>query len=180
MNVNDFSHDLDFSYEHIDDDEAIMAKLYPGFIAVKAQLELDRRGVDYFLFRCLPDGTANIALVDIKRRRAGARRYWRYGEPEVVIELGDDGWLFKVDSLTVTVVYAFDAEDSAIDYAVSYSDLRSVALEHKSDWESRFGIKRQRNSFSGSCYTSTAIFVPVSELEVAGVFVHKIPKGDNL
>lgn len=177
MKTADFNHDLSFSREHSDDDEDVLARLLPEFIAVRTLDWQDRRGADYFCTRCTPDGEAAGVAVDVKRRRAGARRYWKSSTPEVPIELGASGWLFKPRSLAGLIVFAFDESDSDFDYAVAADELRRVATEKESEWRERFPVKRQRNQRDGRYYDSgDVLFIPVDELEAAGVKVHKIRK----
>lgn len=174
MKMNDFSCDLAFSNSHSGDDEDVLARLFPSLISCRCQLELDKRGADYF---CTNASTNTIVLVDVKRRRAGARRYWQSSAPEVPIELADNGWLFKPRSVADFIVFIFDHDDSKYDYAVDADDLRRAATENRENWLGRFGAKRQRNQRDGRAYDSgDVLFIPVSELEVAGVSVIKIPK----
>ena len=140
----------------------------PGCIGVH-QVEdprWDRLGLDYV---AKLDGGAKVGI-DHKTRDPGAARYWRFGEPEMALELwsvmpvngtpGTIGWTLNRRSRTHYVLFTWDVSDSSDVYLLPFQQLRVVFERNRTDWARRFPVKEQGSVRDGDHWRSQAIFVP--------------------
>lgn len=164
---NNFDECLQYSLgEREKFDESLLKGHFPDYdIVVKTEEDDDRRGVDYFLIR--EDGS--MITIDAKTRTAGAKKYWRFGEPELclerysVVENKTVGWLLKDSPVHPDyILYTFDRQDTEFFYVVPYQQLRKVVYRHGKQWKDKYGIKEQPNTGFGHNYHSDAMFVPAS------------------
>ena len=126
----------------------------------KTDIALDKSGVDYIA--TLSDG-AQI-LIDAKTRIKGASKYWKFGEPELalevysVVETQKLGWTLNDSTNVDYILYTFDKSDADVYYFIPFQLLRKVFWENGRNWVDAYGLKIQ----SSDCWQSTAVFVPAS------------------
>lgn len=129
---------------------------------VKTDAEADRAGIDYVA--TLRQG-AQI-LIDAKARAAGASRYWKYGEPELALEVwsicptagkpGKVGWTLSESSNADMILFTF--EDAKVFYLLPFQPLRMAFQKNYSSWLRTYGSRKERSTR----WTSEAVFVPAS------------------
>ena len=122
----------------------------------------DKNGIDYWA--TLRNG-ARVGI-DHKLREKGAARYWRWGVPELAMEVwsvkptpgrpGKTGWTLDESKNTDYVLYSFHDEDSDSAYLLPFQLLRLAFRLHCADWLKEYHAKDQD---SGG-WKSQAIFVP--------------------
>lgn len=179
---HDFHQKLEFSLaERQKVDICTLKNVIVGCVDIeKTSTEVDRTGIDYIA--TLRNG-AKINI-DAKAREKGASRFWRYGEPELVIEIwssmpdgtwdGTPGWTFNEASNVDYILYTFDESDCSVFYFIPFQLLRLAAIKHYDDWTEQYYRKQQFNHG----YISQAIFVPASVVLAAVEEQMKIqPKG---
>lgn len=127
---------------------------------VKTKLEQDRAGIDYIAR--LDDG-AEI-FIDAKTREKGCSRYWKFGEPELALEIYGVaekkklGWTLSDSTNVDYILYTFDKTDSDDYFFLPFQLLKKVFRENGKNWVKRFGYKVQQSD----SWHSWAVFVPAS------------------
>ena len=157
----DFDERLKFSLDgKVDNDKQLLKDIFLGCIDVqKTSEEIDKQGIDYIVI--LKDG-AEI-FVDVKTREKGASKYWKYGEPELAIEIWSVyktkvGWTFSKKSAVDYILYTFDFSDSRQYYLLPFQQLRIVSQKNYYSWKNQYKVAMQ-DSYA---WQSQAIFVPAS------------------
>lgn len=179
-----FNVDFDWAESYVAEDVALLQQIMPPLTHIqKADARLDKLGADYacvvlnFDEQRDPHAEA-VYFVDIKRRRRGASQYWqrRAGQivPEIAVELGTGGGLFKTPVVTDGLIYAFDPADCPFAIAVEFDELRRAALANRKIWRSQYRTFRQHNERGNSHYTSEVTYIPLPTIEAAGVRTAKI------
>lgn len=126
----------------------------------KTNLEQDRAGVDYV---ATLDGGAKI-FIDAKTREKGCSRYWKFGEPELALEIYSVcekkklGWTLSDSTNVDYILYTFDKSDTDDYFFLPFQLLRKIFWENGKDWVGRFGYKIQKSD----SWHSWAVFVPAS------------------
>ena len=162
---------------------AIMA-LLPSVERVEEVLDTGSKdgGVDYLAH--LKGGRA--VPIDAKYRKAGAKKFWRYGEPELPMErwsvVPDDqnkghlGWTLDTTKRTEMVLFTFAPEDSTNAYLIPFQPLRAAFLRMGAAWKSQYGRRGSQTNdgdwfyehssggHTGKPWQSAAVFVPVTPL----------------
>lgn len=124
----------------------------------KTAADMDKQGVDYV---AVLKGGAKI-FIDAKTREKGASRYWRYGKPEIaleirsVVEKNKLGWTLSDTSKAHYILYTFDSSDSERFFMIPFQLLRKAFWENGRQWIEHYGKKTQRSDG----WHSTAVFVP--------------------
>ncbi len=146
-------------------DLALIGELIPGCVGVeKTGVEEDKAGVDYYAYlrrdTCLK--------IDAKTRRPGAAQHWKWGEPELALEVwsvvpsfytdGKPGWTLDESKDVDLILYTFDPTDSDEVFLLSFGMLRIAFVRFFHEWKDVYKIKPQD---SGQ-WKSRAIFVPAS------------------
>ena len=163
--IHDFSKKLEFSLDARQQfDISILKKIYDYADIQKTSAEVDKTGVDY-VATLRRGGVINI---DAKTREKGASRYWKYGEPELALEIwsavptptnsGKTGWTLDESSQVDYILYTFDSSDTNKFYYLPFQMLRVGFVKHYKDWKKEYPVKRQ---YSNN-WTSEAVFVPAS------------------
>ena len=161
-----FAERLEFSLgKNIRQDEQIISRIISGCQKVeKTNVSADKNGIDY-VAQLSGGGKVNI---DVKMRDKGASKYWRYGEPELALELwsvcpddtnaGKRGWTLSTSTQVDYILYKFHEQDSKKLYLLPYQQLRMSFLRNGGEWINKYGSKRQ----SSGGWQSEAVFVPAS------------------
>ena len=164
--IHDFQSNLAYSLDaNTGFDLAILKNKIDGCVDVqKTDVETDKTGVDY-VATLRRGATINI---DGKTRKQGASRYWRYGEPELALEIysvvpseynqGKIGWTLNESSPVDLILFTFDSSDSNMFYLLPFQHLRMAFRRNGRYWAKKYGIKTE---YSNS-WRSQAIFVPAS------------------
>lgn len=150
---------LSYSHSKIDSDIQIIKEYFPHCTDVtKTSVDVDRQGIDYVA--TLQDG-AKI-FIDAKTREKGASRYWKYGSPEIALEIYSVveqkklGWTLSGTSKAHYILYTFDKSDCENFYMFPFQSLRKAFFENGRRWVETYGTKTQ----SSDRWHSSAVFVP--------------------
>lgn len=150
---------LTYSQSKMRSDISIIKDFFPKCVDVaKAKVELDKLGIDY-IAKLL--GGVEI-FVDVKTREKGASRYWKYGEPELalevysVVESKKLGWTLSDQSKAHYILYTFDPADSKNFFMVPFQLLRKAFMQNGRAWVEEYGLKQQ----ASDSWHSSAVFVP--------------------
>lgn len=164
--INYFEDELNLSLSLAKHDMDLLKKIIPYCVDVqKTTAEVDKTGVDYIA--TLSSG-ARINI-DAKTREKGSSKFWRHGEPELVLEIfgripdkngknGKLGWTLDRSTNVDYILYTFDKSDSDKYYFIPFQMLRTAFIQNHTEWEERYEIKEQLNEG----YVSKAMFVPAS------------------
>lgn len=164
--IHDFQQKLAFSLGENErvDLEVIKEAILGCAQVVKSDEETDRRGIDYIA--TLRRG--GEIFIDGKTREKGSSRYWKYGEPELALEIwsimptegnpGKIGWTLNEKSVVDYILYTFDQSDARDFFLIPFQLLRVAFQRHFSEWKQKYFIKRQQST----SWCSQAIFVPAS------------------
>lgn len=161
-------------------DLATIQAMIPGCVTViKTDHNTDRKGIDYVA--TLRRGAE--VLIDGKARKPGAKRFWRYGEPELALEVWSvrpggkhkmpmsrtkTGWTLSEKSNVDMIYYSYDLADTNRVFLVPFQVLRIAFRLNFHAWKARYGAEPQYSSSrSGAEWESEAIFVPWSEVDGA-------------
>ena len=143
----------------------ILKDIIPGCINIeKTTVEVDKTGIDY-IATLRKGATINI---DAKTRVPGASRFWKYGEPEVALEIWSKceapgvkpkiGWTLNESYLTDYVLYTWDKSDTDKFYFLPFQMLRIAFRKNFTEWCNKY-FKYKENNYG---YESEAVFVPAS------------------
>lgn len=150
-----------YSQSKIDSDMQIIKDFFPACVSVeKTSVDTDKQGVDYI---ATLSGGAKI-FIDAKTREKGASRYWKYGEPEIALELrsvvetNKIGWALSGASKAHYILYTFDPTDSEKFYMFPFQLLRKAFYENGRQWIHEYGKKTQ----TSDGWHSSAVFVPAN------------------
>ena len=134
----------------------------------KTDPETDRIGIDYIC--TLRKGA--VIYVDAKTRQKGASKYWKYGEPELALEVwsvkpengssGKVGWTLNEASPVHKILYTFDPSDSEYYYLLDFQNLRMALCKHYKEWVKKYGLKEETSTSEQKQWSSVSIFVPAS------------------
>lgn len=156
---------LTFSQSKIDSDMAIIKSYFPRCLKVEVcDLVNDKHGSDYIATL----GNTKI-FIDAKTREKGASRFWKHGEPELVLEVFSVveekkiGWTFSGHSIADYILYTFDPADTDKIYMLPFQSLRKIAFEKIKEWSITYGKKVQESD----TWHSMAVFVPASVVLLA-------------
>ena len=138
----------------------------PGCVNVaKTDPNFDMLGVDYIA--TLTDG-AQI-YIDAKTRMPGCSKWWKYGEPDLALELWSDidakkhGWTLSTSTPVDYILYTFDSSDWNKSYLISFQLLRAALIRNMEFWIERYGTKKQTSSNDyGDVWYGEALFIPAS------------------
>lgn len=170
-----FRADLNWSKQphFVQQETTLLERIFNGADVHPASLEVDVKGGDYVI-----SAGERTLYVDVKRRRAGASRFWRGGEPELPVELpasASVGDLFKQGTITTYRLYLFDASDYSDALLIRFSELRQAARKYLPAWVKIFKVAQQTSENNGRVYQSAVAFVPLHALIRAGVRIWKFP-----
>lgn len=181
VRMSNFYNDLEFSRGNPEkDDMTILKNNIIGCIdVIKTSKTEDKKGIDYIAYL---SGGARIRI-DAKNRRRGARKMWKYGEPELALETwskhpyktkpgGEPGWTVTEKKEVDLILYNFDISDSDKVYLVPFQHLRLSFLRNYDKWISCYGETQQGNKG----YISRCVFVPASIVIEAIKEVSVIPR----
>lgn len=127
---------------------------------VKTDEKQDKSGVDYIAK--LNDG-AEI-LIDAKTRLKGSSKYWKFGEPELALEVYSVvenkklGWTLNDTTNVDYILYTFDKSDAEVYYFIPFQLLRKAFWLNGKEWAKKYGYKIQ----ASDSWHSSAVFVPAS------------------
>ena len=163
--MHDFQQKLEYSLgSHETFDIGILKKIFEIDDIRKTDPVIDRTGIDYIA--TLRRG--GIINIDAKTREPGASRFWRYGEPELALEIysvvptatnsGKTGWTLNEESDVDYILYTFDRSDSDKFYFLPFQLLRNGFRQRYSEWTRKYYRKYQQNYG----WMSEAVFVPAS------------------
>jgi hypothetical protein len=146
--------------------ETIRAMIVGCTTVVKADVDLDRVGIDYIA--TLRRGRQ--IYIDAKAREAGCSQYWRNG-PELALELwsvvpengadGRVGWTLDEAKQTELVLFTFDPSDHESCYLVSFQLLRMAFHTFLHEWRLAYPSPLQKTRHNGGVWHSQCVFVPV-------------------
>jgi len=173
----EFFEKLDYSFENTSGfDIETLKRIIPNCSTViKSDAEKDRLGIDYIA--TLKNGVE--IYIDAKTRELGASKWWKYGEPELALEIWSvcpggkynipdymkkPGWSWDSSKLTDLILYTFHPMDSQKAYILPFQHIRMAVFRYMKRWISRYGIKTQETKFNGLHYESQAVFLPASVL----------------
>jgi hypothetical protein len=135
---------------------------------VKTSIVDEKKGTDYFVYL---NGGAKIK-VDAKNREVGAKKFWKYGEPELACEtwsmvptdsfIGKIGWTLDSTSQTDLVLYTFDSSDSEYWYLIPFQHLRMAFAKYKGEWTKKYKELPQFSKEGTKRWKSMCVFVPVN------------------
>jgi len=164
--IHDFREKFEYSLgERQKFDINILKNIIPGCISVeKTTAEVDKTGIDY-IATLRKGATINI---DAKTRVPGTSKYWKYGEPEVALEIWSRckgpgikpkiGWTLDESSLVDYILYTWDRSDTDRFYFLPFQMLRTAFRANFTDWCNKYCRKYEPNKG----YRSEAVFVPAS------------------
>lgn len=164
--IHSFNEKLAFSLgEREKFDMNLLKKVIPNCVhVVKTDEETDKSGIDYV---ATLDGGATINI-DAKTRKAGSKRYWGHGEPELVLErysvcpegenAGKIGWTLSRACNADMILYTFDPKDCRDFFLLPFQHLRMAFLKNGRDWAKEYEWKFERSDN----WQSKAMFVPAS------------------
>ena len=163
--------DFEFSKERIERDKSIIMNNVPHCEEVyKTNKEIDKKGADYIAK--LQSG--NLMYIDAKNRRKGASKYWKNGEPELVLEIWSDiakkvpGWTWKKDALADHILFTFYPEDSEKSYFFPTYELRNAFRKNGKKWAAEYGVHtNESEGANGYRWKSMYIFVPANIVSAA-------------
>lgn len=178
MILHDFNQKLEYSLgtREVFDIQLLKAIITNCDNIVKTDENLDRQGVDYIA--TLRRGAE--VYIDAKTRECGASKYWKYGEPELALEIysaipdvctrGKVGWTLNEASNVDLILYTFDRSDTNKYYLLPFQHLRLAFVQNFHEWCKKYIIKKQYNKQ----WVSEAVFVPASVVLDA---INKIMQG---
>lgn len=187
MNCYTFREQLAFSQGQRcgSDIETIMSILPGCEKCVQADVELDKKGVDYIA--TLRRGAE--VLIDVKTRKQGCSRWWNDG-PELAIERwsvmpnglfktpnerAKAGWTLDEAKVTDMILYTWHPEDCGMAYLLSFQTLRIAAVQNITLWFKMF----QNEIQTSESWQSEVVFVPVNvvleSMKRAQEFQLKVP-----
>ena len=163
MSVNDWDKKLQFSLNGQPFDTELLKEHITGCVSVrKTDVATDKTGIDYIAE--LKDG-ARLGI-DAKTRMKGASSYWKYGVPELAVEIYSKyyrekemrviGWTLSERTGVDYILYTFDPADTDRYFFIPFQLLRLATIHNGHEWAERYGIKKQWSNN----WTSTSIFVP--------------------
>lgn len=164
--THDFYEKLEFSLGDREKfDISILKDIITGCVKIeKTSAEVDKTGIDY-VATLRKGATINI---DAKTRVSGASKYWKYGEPEVALEIWSRrkepgvvpkiGWTLDETSQVDYILYTYDKSDTDRFYFLPFQMLRNAFRNKYNEWCSKYFRKTEKNVG----YVSEAVFVPAS------------------
>ena len=155
----------------------VMHMAFPGITNVRiATKEQDISGYDYALTH---PRIPQELFIDVKRARAGRKRYWKNDIPDVTIELvnnglkGTIGW--SLDTSKMTDAYLFLWDDDLDSYAVMEAKaLWRAVKKHKGHWCEEYFMDLIPTGARG--VLGTVVFLPVDVLRDAVANEQKLAK----
>lgn len=159
--TNDYSFSAKLADSERDDLAEIIRLLLGADAVVRADKELDMRGVDYLA--ALPGGRA--VPVDVKLRAPGCARFWK-GEPDFALEVWSNvetraiGWTLDATKLTEYVLFAYAPEDTRSVYIAPFVQLRKAFADNLEQWGAVY--RKATQSSNDGQWHSECIFVPAS------------------
>lgn len=171
--MNDFAAHREFSAAKAD--QETIRGLIGGCVRVvpASSLAMDKRGVDYV---ATLSGGATVN-VDLKRRHAGASKYWHSAEPELALETwsivpengerGLVGWTLDESKLTDVTIHLFDPKDWPDPVILPFQHLRMAFHRRRKEWEQRYGLRYQESQGQHGKWRGQCVFVPLSEVMAA-------------
>lgn len=150
-----------YSQQQIDSDMSKIKRYFPNCISViKSDVATDKEGVDYIA--TLKGGA--VIYIDAKTRLEGASRFWKYGEPELpleiysVVETKKIGWTLSDSAPVDYIMFTFAPKDTPLFYILPFQQLRKAFWRHFKAWHALYGMKEQ----ASDNWHSSALFVPAS------------------
>ena len=177
-----FSERLKFSQgKKIKTDQEIIKQAIPFCESViKTDEVTDKSGIDYI---AKLQGGAEIGI-DVKTREQGCSRFWKYEEPELVLEIwsiypdrknkGKRGWTLSERTNVDLILYTFNEKDSSKYYLLPFQHLRKAFITNGKDWVKKYEKKFQYSE----TWKSEAVFVPASV--VLGAIMQEMQGENNM
>jgi len=153
--------------ERAKQDLAALLDLIPGAVSAREteDIERDKKGIDYIV--TLRSG-ADI-YIDAKQTLKPERHTWRYGEPELLIEVYSAletqkaGWTLDESKVTDYILYSFCPEDTQRRFLVPFQLLRMAARKYIHKWL-EYKRREVKTKSRGRGWTTVVTYVPVSKL----------------